>query len=72
MAFLHFAIDGALLLTLDPGDLVALGIANPVHVKRLLLAIERRPQVRVDQAAFNTAQCLVGNVQFFCGMHAHG
>jgi SAM domain (Sterile alpha motif) len=45
-AFRRCNIDGALLLTLDTEDLVSLGMLNTVHVKRLLLTIERRPQVQ--------------------------
>ncbi|KAG5177347.1 hypothetical protein JKP88DRAFT_273977 [Tribonema minus] len=42
-AFRRYGVDGALLLTLDPSDLALLGMDNPIHVKRVLLGIERRP-----------------------------
>jgi SAM domain (Sterile alpha motif) len=54
-ALVKYGIDGALLLTLDPSDLVQLGMTNPLHVKRLLLGIERRPQASARSSVIVSA-----------------
>jgi hypothetical protein len=41
--FRRFDVDGALLLTFDPEDLQLMGMTNSLHIKKILLALERRP-----------------------------
>jgi SAM domain (Sterile alpha motif) len=67
-AFRHCNIDGALLLTLDTEDFVSLGMLNTVHVKRLLLTIERRPQVLLTSVHFvaRVAHILLNMVASSC------